>query len=842
MLATALAAGSLVAAPARAQDAAANGTLTPKGAAQQNAATAAGPTGAAAPTTDTVSGGDGSRLEEIVVTARKREETLNSVPLSVSAFSAGQIAARGIVDLTDVSNFTPGFHFQNQVGGGAGRNDRTINTLTFRGLLLANDQGVTAGGLLFVDGAPVIGGQAPPTADIERIEVLKGPQSAFFGRSTFSGAVNYVTKDPPRTISGDAAISGGSYGSNSEEVSVGGPLLGDSLRGRFTVYHNEKGGEYTNAALPSQTLGEQETTSFSANVLWTPTSRLRVRGAATYFTDEDGPPAQIALKQADFNCNLGGTLGRYYCGDLPSVGDLPRGIVSGNYALDPYARMYTLDNARHFPTIFNPDFANSDGGLHRKAIQASIRMDYTLPGDFVLTSVSAYQRDQTGSLLDLAFRDGQNLRNPYFPAVNPNLSYYRYLAIYETLQSNFNQELRITSPQDRSFRWMLGGNVLTAQQESSDIFGIGVTGPSFFSTYVKYAPVTTAVFGALYYDFTPALTLSGELRDQRDDVRQDVLGSSAGVYLNPTRKYSQAFLSLSPRITLNYKFADHSLVYALWSRGYRPGGFNLTLSPQANSPAVIAAAEAAAPGAGIAYQQERLDNYEVGFKSLFFDGRVQVNVDAYYDNYTDGQVTQQITFFTNTTQTNGTVVPTVNAASITRNTGRIRLDGVEGDATWQVSRQFQVSVTGAFNDSKVKSGYCSDCVGIDGTNSLAGKRLLGVPKYTATASGEYSDHLFGDYNWFARADYVFRGKEFVDQDDVASIAAKHLINLRLGLRNDRYSLEVFCQNCANDLTAESATYGSADVFTIGQPGGVKQEIRYGLPDRRTLGVRLGARF
>ena len=783
-----------------------------------------------APDTARESAADGpAQLEDVVVTARKREESLNTVPLAISAFSANQIAARGLADLRDFSTFTPGFNFQNQ--SPANRNDRTVNTLTFRGLFLNSDLLVNAGGLLFVDGAPVIGNQVPPVADIERVEVLKGPQSAFFGRSTFSGAVSYVTKDPPADFSARASGSVDTFGSNSESVSIGGPIIGDSLRARLTFSREYRAGQWKNAGEYGQRLGQQETRSYSGTILWLPTSNLRIKAAGTYFTNDDGPPAQAAFKQAELNCNLGGRLGKYYCGKLPTADQINPALISGNYSLDPYSARYTIGNANNYPTIFRPDFI-THGGLRRQAVQASLRIDYTL-GDYTLSSVTAYHRDKVGSLQDLAYRDGRNVANPFFPAVANTVSYQRWFLEYQTQVNDFSQELRLTSPEDHRFRWMIGGNYFRANQYSSDLYGVSSSGPLFASTFVRFHPTTPAVFGAAYFDILSALTFSGELRYQIDKVRQDILATSAGVLLNPSRKLAANFNSVSPRATLEYRFADRSLIYGLWSRGYRPGGFNPLLDPSVSSPAVITAATAAAPGAAFAYQQEQLDNYEIGFKARVLDGRMQVNLDAYIDDYTRGQVAQSITF----TPTGTT---TISQANIIRNTGAIKLKGVEGELTLQATRQLQLSASGAYNYSRVKSGFCSDCGGINNTTSLAGKTLIFAPRYTFTLGGEYTGQVSGGFEWFARSDYAWRSKRFVDQANVAYLGSKETLNLRLGIRNDRFSAEIFCVNCTDDLTLASATYASADVFTIGL--GTRQEIRYGLPDRRAVGVRTGVNF
>ena len=135
-------------------------------------------------------------LEEIVVTARKVEESLMEAPLAISAMSAATLEKMNLTDMTEIASFTPGFHYVNQVGGGSGRNDRSASSLVFRGLFLGTaNQGQSAGGLVFLDGSPILGGQAPALVDMQRVEILKGPQSAYFGRSVLSGAINYVSRD-----------------------------------------------------------------------------------------------------------------------------------------------------------------------------------------------------------------------------------------------------------------------------------------------------------------------------------------------------------------------------------------------------------------------------------------------------------------------------------------------------------------------------------------------------------------------------------------------------------------------------------------------------------------------
>ena len=240
---------------------------------------------------------EGEGLEEIVVTARKREESLMEVPISITAFTAEDLEARGLVELKDLQLYTPSFSFTHMQGGSA-RNDRSSNALVFRGLNLGFNSGITAGGQLFIDGAPVIGAYQPSIIDTERVEILKGPQSAHFGRSTFVGALNFIMKEPGDEFSGTAGLEySPTHGSNEQYLTLEGPIT-DNLSLRVSGRHWEQGGYITNFANPSVDLGQRETNSASATLVWNPSDNVKVKAFLNYFRDLDGPAAQFGLQNA----------------------------------------------------------------------------------------------------------------------------------------------------------------------------------------------------------------------------------------------------------------------------------------------------------------------------------------------------------------------------------------------------------------------------------------------------------------------------------------------------------------------------------------------------------------
>ena len=241
-------------------------------------------------------------LEEVTVTARRVEENIMTVPMSVSTMSAAQIEDNNVKDMAELSLFEPSFRFVNQLGGQSSLNDRSQFGVSFRGLYEGQGTGVgsTGSGSVFIDGAPVIDAMPPSLDEVARVEVLKGPQSVYFGRSTFAGAINYITKDPSlTTFSGNVSGEASSYNSNDEYLSLDIPVINEVLGARFSVRHTEKGGDYTNASDTNQKLGEEGTDTASITVLFKPTDQLRAKLWFNWFEFDDGPPAQLGINPGD---------------------------------------------------------------------------------------------------------------------------------------------------------------------------------------------------------------------------------------------------------------------------------------------------------------------------------------------------------------------------------------------------------------------------------------------------------------------------------------------------------------------------------------------------------------
>jgi len=801
----------------------------------------------------------GLALEEIVVTARKVEENLMTVPLAITAFSEADIEARNFKQLNDIANSTPSFRFENQQGG-SGRNDRSTNSLVFRGLFLNNNFGIAAGGQMFIDGAPIIGAQAPTITDVSRIEILKGPQSAYFGRSTFSGAINFIMKEPANEFKGRVIAEYSRYGSNEQVLSLEGPIIEDKFAMRISGRHWHEGGAYRNFSEPEQKLGNRTTNSVSAALVFTPSDALKIKSYINYFENADGAPAQAALKQDQFNgvARIDKTCGPltpptaaptsplfrpqsgYYCGTLPSLSELPRSIISGDYAINSVLRN-TLFNPNPNWLIFDPTYI--EGNAHRRtAFQADVRADYDNSAGYTFSALAAYHYDKSSNLIDLNYRDGRDRPNPLFVSttVTPTRVPWRNtLLLSQAKLRDWSVELRTNSPQDERLRWTAGFNYLDAYSPGGTVYGNLIAGPFFTAAITQQSAKTPAVFGAVYFDITEALTVSAEARYQWDKISQTpIIGTNGLPVTGPAAtQLKETYTSFTPRVSLDYKFAENSTVYALFSRGVRPGGFNAGLVTSSQD--VINALRLVVPNAGTSFEEEKIDNYEAGVKATWLDGRARTTLALFYMDWINGQVGNSIPV---------QVGATANLIGLTINTGKAQLKGAEFEAQVQATENLVLSGTFGLNDTEVKSlglggtSNCSDCNFIYGSfEGAIGNQLPTVPKYTWTASAEYTDELTSLYDWYSRLDYTHVGQKQTDFSNVAQVAASDTVNVRFGLRNDDMSLEAFVTNVFNN---DELTHGllGIDVFTFLAPPGNRNEIRISLPRPRVYGIKASYNF
>jgi iron complex outermembrane receptor protein len=790
-------------------------------------------------------------LDEIIVTARKRDESLMDVPLAITAFPAAAIEAMDLQQINDLQLYTPSLSFTNMQGG-SGRNDRSSNALVFRGLSLSANTGITAGGQVFIDGAPVVGGLTPSFVDVERVEILKGPQSAHFGRSTFVGAINFIMKEPGEEFGATVGLEySPTFDSHEQNISVEGPI-GDKFGYRVSVRNWEQGGYIDNYANTSVKLGERTTESISTSLVWRPTENLKIKGFFNYFKDEDGPGAQFFMGDTDGferaypdgTCDplsapmRPGFEGREnerwalgsVCGTLPSMGELDPSIYSMDETL--------LNNALLTDTLFNPDpnwvifdpNYHRKHGLKREAYTANIRIDWDI-GDYTFTSQTAFHEDKIQNILDLNYRDGRPVPNPlgFLPTT---LEWWNTTLLNQGEQEDFSQEFRLTSPQDGRFRWTAGLNYFDAHSPGGTVYGNLIFGPFFTSAIVQRDVSTPAVFGAAYYDFTDKLTLTVEGRYQEDKITEQIIIGVNQLPPDPPETLEATYKSFSPRISLDYKYADNSTAYILFSRGYRPGRFNGVLN---NAPQdVLDALLAVAPDASVQVDEEQLDNYEFGIKSTWLDGRARTTLAVYYDEWIDGQVSNSIAF------SNGGVA---NLISITLNNGKATLTGAEFEGQWAATDRFILMGSLGYNKTEIDEYVCGDCNLVYGSfEGVEGNHLPSTPELAYSLGGQYTHELSTNWEWYGRFDWAHQGSRYQDYSNVTKTAAYDNLNLRLGFTNENLMIEAFVLNALDNDEFNQATLG-IDLFTFTGFGGPdKNASRLSAPRPTEYGVRATYRF
>jgi iron complex outermembrane receptor protein len=750
-------------------------------------------------------------MGEIVVTARKRGENLIDVPVSITALSGDALNQRGVTGLNELNDFVPGLRYQNS---SANRNDRGFQTISMRGMYPGdspNRQAVT----IFVDGVAVPGGATSGMGDIERVEVVKGPQSAYFGRSTFAGAINFITRAPSlEEMKGSVDVSYSSYNSVDAKVSVEGPIVQDKLAVRLAGRYYHTDGQYKNAGYGGR-LGERDTQSIDFSFIAKPTETTTVRGYATYWEDSDGPSAQALLTEADYNCNVGGN------GRIPTGSTTRFNYICGNVGnIVPSKMAQNIDRGGsvNFGGVTNPaigaavpaDFIDHLG-IEREAYQTRLMIDQEV-GDHTLSAALSHNRNQWAALTDTYNRppDGTG----YFSTV--------YLP-YDI--ENNSAELRLASPDNGRLTYMLGGNYYW---ESIDFFTRASRGatPTNLGAPTDYRARTFGIFGSASYELLDGLKLSGEARYQWDRVNHIGYSAATGA---ESANLAKTFKSFTPRVILNYEITPTVSTYASWSRGTRPGTFNTNYA--LFSPAIQAQLTANA-GREIptAVAEEKLTMYEAGLKGEFFGRRLRVLSAFYYGEWRNRQINQNIAYLTGTT---------TSTATLTFPDGSTNLWGVELEAAVQATRDLTLEGTFNWAATDIRNVACSECVAIDGVINPVGNLMERYPEYSGTAAINYQPRINDDWTGIVRIDYIYTGKQYATASNVAWINSASRINLRVGASSDKYTLELFARNIFDDKTP-------TNVLRNTNPNGSAAQglntIVLAAPERATIGLRGAVRF
>lgn len=707
--------------------------------------------------------GERQGLEEIVVTARKRDESLQQVPLTVTAFSEADIERAGLNSLENISDFSPGLLYSEQ---GSQRGGRSESVIRFRGMDTNDVTPTRALASAFLDGQYIAGGLSSISLeDVSRVEVIKGPQSAYFGRTTFGGAVNFISRpiaDHVETRMNFSAAEGGEYDLSG---SVEGPIAGDLISARLTGRHYVSNGRYV-SYVDGGRLGAEKTQSIGLSVNINPSDTLELRFRSFYSRDDDGPATTFTLSKAYHNCGpLPGGSTTYICGKLPKVK-----AGGTNTVLDPVPYdIYVRNSPNSAALSYGPRLDHL--GLRRNAARVSIAGDWEMPWeDTTLSFSGAYARIKQKRLMDLDYTPQKIWLESLFQDIE-----------------DANAEVRITQ-QRSNLRWMVGASYFTLKFTTPNGASIGYLYPNaafpngyFLDQTIGTDDVaTSAVFGSVSYDFAKNWNLSLEGRYQRDRIDEGTVNNVA---------LKRTFTNVLPRAILQWMPSTATNVYATYAKGNKPGDFNNNLIPL--NPAQFKEAQDQT-GAQLAVGEEELTNYEIGLKQSLFDRRVQLNIAAYFMDWRNQQTRATAVITDKTNPAGVRTVPVIIAA------GQTHLWGLEFEGQWRATKNLTLATTFNYAASEYKDFICGFCQRVTGTTDMAGRQSPRFPKYSGTFSADYVAPLSGSIDWFAHSDAIYTGSAYDEAFNLAKTSAFWRVNVRAGLDAGKWRAELFVKNLFDD--------------------------------------------
>lgn len=520
-----------------------------------------------------------STVEEIVVTARKRTESLQEVPLSIVAFNRQTIEQQQISNLDDLARLTPGF----TMGDGFGLVDARPSLRGQSNIRAASQPTV---GIL-IDGIdiPFRSGLNVETLDIERVEVVKGPQSALFGRGVLSGAINYVTQRPSLTdANGYAEVEGATDGLYEVRARANIPVSSQfaaAVSGRYSEF----GGFYKNNLTGEDTVGGHEFKTVVGTALWQPSDDFTAYLRASYSDEARESPQRHTVAT---NTQTGALpTQRWFVGKVPA---------------DPARISHNCDDCR---------------SLEREFTWTSLDLAWDV-GFGTFSSLTGLTNTDLFLEQDSDF-EGISPSVPAGPPLFNNL----YQIIARDIET-VSQELRFTSPEDEKFRWIFGGYYYNQKNNESGNSPVGIkpnqTNPPF--VFQSDETETFAVFGQAAFDITDQLTASAEIRWNRDELWSNGTRNGMPFPLNVVYK------NYLPRFTLDFNATDDTLLYLTAAKGTKPGGFNTALG----------AGLGVLPLNLISFNEEKAWNYEAGIKSSMMGGKLIANAAVFYIDWTNVQI------------------------------------------------------------------------------------------------------------------------------------------------------------------------------------------------------------
>jgi outer membrane receptor protein involved in Fe transport len=706
---------------------------------------------------------DTPRIDELVVTARKQPETELTVPLSVSAFTADTIQGLGLFSLGDVARFTPGFSFDSATGRQPSSYRPNIRGLT----TIRNGIANTSSAATFIDGV-YVGGSAQTSAlyNLERVEVVRGPQSVLYGRGTYAGAINYVTRRPGENFEGQVTVTGAEYDTLAVTAWAGGPVVDDKLSFYIAGGHREYGGEYVNTVTGEKVGGEQSD-DITGKLYWYPSAALEISLQLATESSDDEHYATWLQPRGLNNC----------CFRTPAA---------------PRAREYYVGEAVPEQQVtLATDLLDAAGGAGSRLDRHRAVLDIGWQSDsgYAIRSLTGYIDDE----LERGFDDS-------YAAYDPLPMLPGFFTKYEELeQSDFSQELRLSSPVDQVVSWSLGAyyyegefNDVVSERVYRDASNAIIVAPSF-SPLTREEISNRAIFGGVNWSITDAWFTALELRWARDEITVTNRSNDAAEVAEPA--FENSFDNVTPRFTLGYLAEGRSNYYLSIAKGIKPGTFNPTVPDESYR----------------TVDEETVWSYELGAKNQWTD-RLATTAAVYYMDVEDQQLTQ-IVEYCGPGSTPDNCIPA--STSLIENIGESAIWGIELGLRALATERLNIDVTYAYTDAEYREHISvdeADLRGSDGSaaqtqalGDVSGNSLPRVPEHMASLIATYEQPVRAELSWYVIGDCSYESSKFAQEHNLIETGNRQLAGLRTGLRNERWDLSLWVTNLFDDETPVDIT-------------------------------------
>jgi iron complex outermembrane receptor protein len=753
---------------------------------------------------------DSGQLEEILITAQKRTEKLEDVPVAASVLSAEVLAQQNVSDISDVNKLVPSVQLNGTINGRVPMGVRGISSVSNEGTV-----GISSGVAIEVDGVPVPSDSydGNDIMDVQSIEVLKGPQATLGGRTAASGVINMVTRGPTSDLQGSVGLTFTDDGEERVNGFISGPLS-DKVEGSLALYGAKIDYPITNLAYGSKTT--QDISGFRGKLKFLVTDNFDITVMAHQAQD----------RSTGFNfVYLYVPPGASLIGSSQAVA-LP-GIT---------------------PSWNNLDYkspVNSAGAVHKDQ-DASVILDYRFGNGSTLTSTSAYQRERQQQVQDIFAVDVYywNVLTPNGPPFGP--PFFNTQSQNETVTQT-SEEIKLASAVDQPLSYLLGAFYSNTKVDETYIRELP---PAQYEVRPIPTTATYDVYGRATWKVLDSTSLVAGVRFNHDELSYKY-GETINVVSFPTAIYGPLYSEGSSSssvvvgdFSVQQKITANSMLYATYARGYSPEAYNTSavLYPQPGNP------NAAIPLQPVG--QEHINHFEIGSKGTYLDRTLVLNVDAFDTIYQDYQI-----------QTYAAVANVLTPPLDLTSAGKAETRGVELDTEWAATPTTRLNFSAAYIDATFKDYANAPCWGqpggivqtaaqgctpivvngvTQGVQNVDGKTMPNSPKFKAIAGFEQrvplSSHpvelvFGGDYSYRTSAQML------VDQNPNAVQGAFGILNLHAGFQSSsgKFAVTAFLNNVTNKVY-----YVDVEDFWTGPWGGPSVIGQPARDAHRFAGVRISA--